>query len=291
MPAPDRTPTGNSPIAPNPWTLNLSAAIVEPIAGGRRDESAVDAEIFWRDEAFWEIPMKRAVLAIFCCAFLLANPHPAKADAVFDQDMASRYLRAAQTGDDEAQFYIGALYSAGIGVPRSDEEAFRWFSRAADQGHAHAMLILSGFYTVGRGVRKDNIQAYKWAYIVNGASRVEEFRNGSRQLIGVLEGRMSPAELNSAKSEASRWRPVTSRRGPETTTPPDFSRSAPVVAAPPAPAVATVAPAPAPAPSPPPPAKTTSDDNPLDAFSKNLNKGDVDDFLKEMPALRKKFGF
>jgi hypothetical protein len=235
--------------------------------------------------------MKRAVLAIFCCAFLLANAHPAKADAVFDQDMASRYLRAAQSGDDEAQFYVGALYSAGIGVPRSDEEAFRWFSRAADQGHAHAMLILSGFYTVGRGVRKDNIQAYKWAYIVNGASKVEEFRNGSRQLIGVLEGRMSPTELNSAKSEASRWRPVTSRQT-ETTTPPDFSRSAPAVATTnPAPTAPAAAPAPAPAPSPPPPAKTTSDDNPLDAFSKNLNKGDVDDFLKEMPALRKKFGF
>jgi TPR repeat protein len=156
--------------------------------------------------------MKRVVLAIFCCAFLLANPHPAKADAVFDQDMASRYLRTAQSGDDEAQFYVGALYSAGIGVPRSDEEAFRWFSRAADQGHAHAMLILSGFYTVGRGVRKDNVQAYKWAYIVNGASKVEEFRNGSRQLIGVLEGRMSPAELSSAKAEASRWRPAASGR-------------------------------------------------------------------------------
>jgi hypothetical protein len=234
--------------------------------------------------------MKRALLAIFCCAFLLAHPHPAKADAVFDQDMASRYLRAAQTGDDQAQFYVGALYSAGIGLPRSDEEAFRWFSRAADQGHAHAMLILSGFYTVGRGVPKDNVQAYKWAYIVNGASKVEEFRNGSRQLIGVLEGRMSPAEVSSAKSEASQWRPVASRRT-ETTPPTDFSRSAPAVAAPPAPAVATVAPAPAPAPSPPPPAKTTSDDNPLDAFSKNLNKGDFDDFLKEMPALRKKFGF
>jgi len=153
------------------------------------------------------------------------------------------------------------------------------------------MLILSGFYAVGRGVRKDNIQAYKWAYIVNGASKVEEFRNGSRQLIGVLEGRMSPTELNSAKSEASRWRPVTSRQT-ETTTPPDFSRSAPAVATTnPAPTAPAAAPAPAPAPSPPPPAKTTSDDNPLDAFSKNLNKGDVDDFLKEMPALRKKFGF
>jgi hypothetical protein len=39
------------------------------------------------------------------------------------------------------------------------------------------------------------------------------------------------------------------------------------------------------------PSKPASDDSPLDAFSKNISKGDVDDFLKEMPGLRKKFGF
>src|SRR5215475_5642530 len=132
--------------------------------------------------------MKRAILAIFCCAFLLANAGSAMADPVFDQEMASRYLRAAQSGDDEAQFYMGALYSAGVGVPRSDEEAFRWFARAADQGHSHAMLIVGGLYAIGRGVQKDNVKAYQYAYIVNSATKVEEFRNGSRQLMGVLEG-------------------------------------------------------------------------------------------------------
>jgi hypothetical protein len=223
--------------------------------------------------------MKQALLAIFCSAFLLAHSHPAAADAVFDQDMASRYLRAAQSGEDDAQFYIGALYSAGIGVPRSDEEAFRWFSRAAAQGHSHAMLILSGLYAVGRGVQKDNVQAYKWAYIVNGASRVEEFRNGSRQLIGVLESRMSPQEINYAKSEAGRWRPAVTSRPAQAAVPP-----AP-------PPVATAAPAPAPAASnPQPPAKSTS--NAAQDFDRNIKKGDVDSILDQVPqGLRKKFGF
>jgi hypothetical protein len=232
--------------------------------------------------------MKRAVLAIFCCALFLANPHPAKADAAFDQDMASRYLRAAQSGDDEAQFYIAALYSAGVGVPRSDEEAFRWFSRAAGQGHAHAMLILSGLYAVGRGVQKDNVKAYKWAYIVNGASRVEEFRNGSRQLIGVLERRMSPEEINYARSEAARWRPVVSGGPAQTAAPSDFSRSAPVAATIPAPAT-TPAPAPA-APVAQPPAKSTSNE-PQD-IGKSIRKSDVDSILDQVPqGLRRKFGF
>src|ERR1700744_5628038 len=126
--------------------------------------------------------MKQAILAIFCCAALLAPAPAAVADPAADQDMANRYLRAAQSGNDDAEFYLGALYSAGVGLPASDQEAFRWFSRAADQGHSHAMLILAGLYATGRGVQKDNVKAYKWAYVVAAGSKVDEFRNGARQL-------------------------------------------------------------------------------------------------------------
>jgi hypothetical protein len=130
--------------------------------------------------------MKRAVVAIFLCAVLLANAADATADSASDQDMANRYLQAAKSGDDAAQFYLGGLYSAGVGLPRSDEEAFRWFSRAADQGHSHAMLITSGLCAIGRGVQKDYVRAYEYAYIVSSVSKADEFRNGSRQLMGVL---------------------------------------------------------------------------------------------------------
>jgi hypothetical protein len=239
--------------------------------------------------------MKRTVLAILCSAVVLAHAGGAIADPVFDQDMASRYMRAAQSGDDEAQFYLGSLYAAGVGVPRSDEEAFRWLGRAASQGHSHAMLILAGLYATGRGVEKNNIEAYKWAYIVGGASRVEEFRNGSRQLMSVLEGRMSPEEINRAKTAASQWRAAPVTRPAPTASSNDFSRNAPLVRATPAPTVATAAPAAAiqapaaPASSPQPAAKTLSDNSSsIDALVK---KGDVNSFLKEVPGLRKKFGF
>jgi TPR repeat protein len=236
--------------------------------------------------------MKRAILAIFCCAFL-ASALGAKADPASDQDMASRYLRSAQSGDDESQFYLGALYSAGIGVPRSDAEAFRSFSRAADQGHSHAMLILAGLYATGRGVQKDNIKAYKWAYIVSAASRVDEFRNGSLQLMGVLETRMSPGEISQARSEAGQWHPVVRSRPVQTAVPQDTSRSAPLASpAPPMQASGAPAPLPSAVPSPQPQAMTTSNEpsSPLDAIG-NVKKGDVDSFLKEVPSLRKKFGF
>src|ERR1700761_4201430 len=229
--------------------------------------------------------MKQAILAIFCCAALLAHAPAAVADPAADQDMANRYLRAAQSGNDDAEFYLGALYSAGIGVPRSAPEAFRWISRAADQGHSHAMLIVAGLYATGRGVQKDNIQAYKWAYIVSAASRVDEFHNGSRQLMGVLETRMSAADISQARSEAGQWHPVVSSRPAQTAIPQDTSRSAPQTSAVPAPL-------PSAAPSPQPATKTTSNEpsKSLDTIG-NARKGDVDSFLREVPSLRKKYGF
>src|SRR5215471_17054493 len=188
--------------------------------------------------------MKRAFSAIVCCAMLLAVSGTANADPAFDRDMANRYLQAARSGDDDAQFYVGALYSAGVGVPRSDEESFRWFARAADQGHSHAMLIVGGLYAIGRGVQKDNVKAYQYAYIVSSATKVEEFRNGSRQLLGVLEGKMTPDEVSRARTDASRWRPI-SNTPPAAPAPADTSR---VYQTQPAPTAAS-----APPPPPPPP--------------------------------------
>ena len=130
--------------------------------------------------------MARAVVVAVCCLVAPINLSPALADAASDRAMATRYEQSAQAGDDDAQFYLGALYSAGVGRPRSDQEAFRWFSRAADQGHAHSMLIVAGLYASGRGVTKDNVKAYSWAYIVASASKVDEDRNGARQLMSLL---------------------------------------------------------------------------------------------------------
>jgi TPR repeat protein len=154
--------------------------------------------------------MKRAFSATLCAAVLVANS-VASADSVSDKDMADRYSQAAQSGDSDAEFYLGALYSAGVGRQRSDEEAFQWFSSAAAQGHSHAMLVLGGLYAVGRGTPKSNVDSYKWAYIVSVGSRVDEFRNGSRQLMSVLETKMTAGDVAQAKAEAGRWHAVSSQ--------------------------------------------------------------------------------
>jgi TPR repeat protein len=231
--------------------------------------------------------MKRVFLAMLCGAALIASSVAHAGDAVSDKEMADRYSQAALSGDSDAQFYLGALYSSGVGRPRSDEEAFRWFSRAADQGHSHAMLVLSGMYAVGRGVSKDNFNAYKWAYIVAVGSRVDEFRNGSRQLMGVLETRMTREDVDRAKAEAGRWHATSSQPKPA------------VAPAPPADSLTRdYQPSPqlSPAVSKQPPATASNNSTVTGSLPGPRNtsekKNDMDALLDRVPTgLRKRFGF
>jgi TPR repeat protein len=223
--------------------------------------------------------MKRAFLLVFCAAALIANSFAYAADAISDKEMADRYYQAAQSGDSDAQFYLGALYSSGIGRPKSDEESFRWFSRAADQGHSHAMLVLSGLYAIGRGTPKDNVNAYKWAYIISLGTRVEEFRNDARQLMGLLETKMTADELGKARSEAGRWHaaPSQAKLAPAD----DVKRDSPLSQ--PLPSVSKPS-----SPATPAPANTATSSS----SAPPRKKDDMDELMDQVPSeLRKRFGF
>ena len=217
--------------------------------------------------------------------------------------MANRYEQAAQAGDDDAQFYIGALYSAGVGRPRSDQEAFRWFQRAADQGQSHAMLMMAGLYASGRGVSKDNVKAYSWAHIVASASKVDEYRDGARQLMSLLMKKMTSDEIGRAVVAARAWRAVRvngstkdsnieraadGASGQAAPAPPATVPAPAVVQAPAAaPQVAVSQPAPSNVTVLPAPSKVTSA-----APIKNAKRDDARELLDQVPTgLRKRFGF
>jgi hypothetical protein len=250
--------------------------------------------------------MARAVVVAACCLVAPINLSPALADSASDRAMATRYEQSAQAGDDDAQFYLGALYSAGVGRPRSDQEAFRWFSRATDQGHAHAMLIVAGLYASGRGVTKDKGKAYTWAYIVASASKVDEDRNGARQLMSLLMKRMTSDEIGRAVVAARAWRAVRTAGAGKS---PNIERAGdadqPVQAAPPPPpppppaaAVVQQAPAVVASPAVSQPAQSTvtvSPASPRVTSSpqvKNAKRDDARDIIDQVPpGLRKRFGF
>lgn len=64
-----------------------------------------------------------------------------KAD--FDEEAAKYFRLAAEQGNAEGQYGLGALYAAGEGVARDARVAREWFERAASQGHGLAVLALS----------------------------------------------------------------------------------------------------------------------------------------------------
>jgi Sel1 repeat len=250
--------------------------------------------------------MARAVV-VAACLIAPINLSPALADAASDRAMATRYEQSAQAGDDDAQFYLGALYSAGVGRPRSDQEAFRWFSRATDQGHAHSMLIVAGLYASGRGVTKDNMKAYTWAYIVASASKVEEDRNGARQLMSLLMKRMTSDEIGRAVVAARAWRAVRTagagkwphiERAGDSDQPVQADAPPPPPPPPPAPAVVQPAPAVVSSPAVSQPASSTVTTVPASPRVtsapqvKNAKRDDARDLIDQVPpGLRKRFGF
>jgi hypothetical protein len=226
--------------------------------------------------------MKRTVLAALCGAALImgAVGHCRAESSSADKEMADRYTQAARAGNATAQFYLGALYSAGTGRPQSDAEAFRWFARAAEQGHAQATLILSGLYVIGRGTPSDLISAYKWASIAASVAEIDEQRNGARQLIGVLESRLTPDELRRAKVEAERGDLATSRAPQDSTndTGADRRRPEPLPAVSSQPRQSTVE-------------KPAKSGSAVEAGTDSKLKSDVDDLLNRLPAeLRKRMG-
>jgi hypothetical protein len=70
---------------------------------------------------------------------------------------------AAETGDAEAQYYLGRVfYYGGTGFPSDYGRAAAWVLKAAGQGHAAAQYKIGGSYFSGRGVLKDPVAAVAW---------------------------------------------------------------------------------------------------------------------------------
>lgn len=72
------------------------------------------------------------------------------------------YRNLAETGDTNAQNWLGIMYQEGKVVPQNDAEAVKWYRKAAEQGYAHAQRNLGWMYRNGKGVPRDDAEAVKW---------------------------------------------------------------------------------------------------------------------------------
>ena len=86
-------------------------------------------------------------------------PQPASAPPDY-REAAARYRKAAETGDANAQYNLGMMYSKGQGVPQDFKEAVAWYRKAAEQGDAAAQNNLGDMYIKGQGVLPSHVVAY-----------------------------------------------------------------------------------------------------------------------------------
>ena len=67
------------------------------------------------------------------------------------------FRKAADRGDTNAEFYLGAMYAQSQGVSQSYKKALEWCRKAVGQGQADAQFDLESMYETGMGVP----QSYK----------------------------------------------------------------------------------------------------------------------------------
>jgi hypothetical protein len=83
-------------------------------------------------------------------------------EASSNTPIPAKVFKDADSGDRDAQSYLGYAYSTGTGVPKDAAIALSWTRKAADQGDPFAQSNLALLYSHGEGVPKDLVQAVSW---------------------------------------------------------------------------------------------------------------------------------
>jgi len=117
----------------------------------------------------------------------------AAAGAVFAAQSAG-----AEQGDAEAQLWRGSMYDMGVGVPRDDVEAVKWYRLAADQGLAEAQGMLGTMYSIGEGVPQDYAEAYVWYSVAYAGGHANAAQSRDR-----IAKQLTPEQLSQAQKRAT----------------------------------------------------------------------------------------
>lgn len=78
------------------------------------------------------------------------------------QIAVERLTKAANAGQDCAQYALGKLYRDGIGVEKDMLQAVAWFALAAEQDNSYAAYALGKLYLESEEVPKDMDKALRW---------------------------------------------------------------------------------------------------------------------------------
>ena len=129
---------------------------------------------------------------------LAQAPEPAQDDSI--EAIRTR----AEAGDAFSQFYLGASYNSGEGVPQDAVEAVAWYRQAAEQGYAHAQHNLGVNYRNGEGVPQDAVEAYKWFNLSTVYAYASTRETSAKQRDIVAES-LTPEQLAEGQKLSREW--------------------------------------------------------------------------------------
>lgn len=141
--------------------VGSSTIPVEPIAGSLSDaERAYTEGNFAKAERLYR---SLAETGVTDAQFILGSMHEAGVGVPQDYAEAVKWYRmAAEQGNTKAQSKLGAMYDIGLGVPQDYTEVIKWWRLAAEQGDAFAQCNLAAKYDHGKVVPRDFKEAVKW---------------------------------------------------------------------------------------------------------------------------------
>ena len=102
----------------------------------------------------------------------------------------SWYERAAEAGNQYAQYHLGKLYLQGRGVPKDILKATECLTASANQGNRYAQYALGKLYLSGSEVPQDKEQAAYWL-----TQSAEQGHQYAQFLLDRLDDSQSPAIL------------------------------------------------------------------------------------------------
>jgi len=87
--------------------------------------------------------------------------NPDYSDAEIAEHWSKAYGPIAEGDRAIAQYFLGAMYENGFGVPQDNQQAVRWYTKAAEAGYVAAQYTLGKMYQEGKRVKRDFVQAVR----------------------------------------------------------------------------------------------------------------------------------
>ena len=112
---------------------------------------------------------------------------------------AKWYLKSAEQGDADAQYNLGIMYESGQGLPQDYKQAAKWWLKSAEQGHAEAQYNLGIMYENGLGVIPSNKKAYAWFALAAMSGDKSAVKNRD-----LTAKKLSPSKLEEAQELAAK---------------------------------------------------------------------------------------